>query len=286
MIGVVLLGAASSFFFFMYISPKPVGQTGQTAPSKAGSQPVIVEQNTPAVAVAAASASANPKILAQQEKQKPQKIDGKKAAQQALGQPAAPGEGQVAAAANGQHKAETQKPLAQGHALVQKKARRGGKTGGKAIAASAASSYAKQAKVKKAARAAKMRKRRKSAGYWALLNREEAQLKAQAAGPGKAKLETRKPAQRAGKKAAHAKRQLPAHHIYSLQVGAFASLANARKLTSRLDSEGFKAGILQSKVAGTTMYKVLVGRFDTAAAGDAAARKLSRKGLKAFRHYE
>jgi cell division protein FtsN len=54
----------------------------------------------------------------------------------------------------------------------------------------------------------------------------------------------------------------------SVQAGAFKSLENAQKLTSRLQAAGIRAGVEKGK----TMYRVLVGPYSSEADARAAAR--------------
>jgi cell division protein FtsN len=54
----------------------------------------------------------------------------------------------------------------------------------------------------------------------------------------------------------------------SVQAGAFKSLENARKLTSRLQAAGIRAGVEKGK----TMYRVLVGPYSSESDARAAAR--------------
>jgi cell division protein FtsN len=54
----------------------------------------------------------------------------------------------------------------------------------------------------------------------------------------------------------------------SVQAGAFKSLENAQKLTSRLQAAGIRAGVEKGK----TMYRVLVGPYATEADARAAAQ--------------
>jgi cell division protein FtsN len=54
----------------------------------------------------------------------------------------------------------------------------------------------------------------------------------------------------------------------SVQAGAFKSLENAQKLTSRLQAAGIRAGVEKGK----TMYRVLVGPYASETDARAAAR--------------
>jgi cell division protein FtsN len=53
-----------------------------------------------------------------------------------------------------------------------------------------------------------------------------------------------------------------------VQAGAFKSLENAQKLTSRLQAAGIRAGVEKGK----TMYRVLVGPYSSESDARAAAR--------------
>ncbi len=278
MLAIVLLGAASSFFFFMYMSPKTdIRKEQAAAPVSAENQPVIVEQNTPAVAAAAVNTNTP-------EQQKPLAALNKTVLQQNRKQPFGQKGSQVAAMnhaivvqakPNSQVKPAGPKPVAKNQenqkVLPQKTVQ--APLNKKVVSASAGSAKVRAQK-------------RKSPGYWALLEQEEAQLKAHDSGRGIIK--HGKPAEKAAPKVLTKKRKIPASHgTYSLQVGAFESRVNAQKLTGKLRSEGFKTYVLESRQAGKKpIYKVLVGRFSTPAAGNAAARKLGRDGLKAFHYYE
>ncbi len=292
MLGIVLLGAASSFFFFMYIAPKPGAGIGRAATqSPAENQPVIVEQNTPAVALAASGANMN--TPQQQNAPKSKGIDNGKATGHALAQPAASGKAALASKggpAAAPSKAGAAKPFVQGRALAQNQPIAQKKSRDAGVLPSARQAKAKKTKktkkAKNTAAAARLRsKKKKSAGYWALLEQEEAQLKGQGSKSGKTGREKQKTAQRPEVKG-RGKRLAAGHRFYSLQAGAFASRANARKLTARLDSEGLRARVLEARVAGKTMYKVLVGRFSTPSGDAAAASRLLKDGLKPFRRYE
>ncbi len=301
-LGIVLLGAASSFFFLMYMSPKKPGSGNvQAAPLSSENQPVIVEQNTPSVA-------APPVNSAAPGQQKPQAAN---TAQQNQKQPAARNNSQTAkmgqVEAKGQAKLNPQVKVAGPKAAVQNQKTqilKPAPQNNKVIAASSAGAAEKEKDVKtrplKAAhkalsngkeaassRSAQVRKEHKSPGYWALLEQEEAQMKNRDSDKGKAIEE--KPAKKTG--TIRQKRQKPAkkmtaHRSYSLQAGAFASRVNAEKLSGKLKAEGFKTYVLKSEKAGKPIYKVLVGRFSAPAEGDATARKLEKEGLKTFHYYE
>lgn len=72
-------------------------------------------------------------------------------------------------------------------------------------------------------------------------------------------------------------------NTYSVQVGAFKRLADAKKLEKRLDNNGFNSYILTVKLKKGSLYKVRVGRYDSRAEAEEDASEIKNiKGLDAF----
>ncbi|MDA8089182.1 MAG: SPOR domain-containing protein [Nitrospiraceae bacterium] len=322
MLGIVLLGAVSSFFFFMYMAPKSGhGKvfTQSVTSNPAENQPVIVDQNTPPASAGALVSKPGANIAGQQ---KTTQIQNQIAKNLNTNQNAVkPGQAQTGsqiktAQAASRIKTAGINPVAQGRNItarneiktaqnpkaVIKEVSVTSSTANPAvkdkkaatIKASAVAHKPLGEKVKKVAANAttdgQVKNSRKSAGYWALLDKEEAQMEKQGSGKDNTAKKTGAKASakgHAGKNKNNDKNPLfNARRLYSLQVGAFASRVNADKLSARLKSHGFNSSVQAAKKDGKAIYKVLVGKFSTPAQGKAAAQKLDKEGLKAFHIYE
>jgi rare lipoprotein A len=66
---------------------------------------------------------------------------------------------------------------------------------------------------------------------------------------------------------------------YTLQVGSFAQLENARQLRDRLAGSYPDATIVPSNVKNTTYFRVQVGSFSERTAAEEQARRITRAGL-------
>jgi hypothetical protein len=67
----------------------------------------------------------------------------------------------------------------------------------------------------------------------------------------------------------------------AVQVGAFASETNARKLQSHLAKRGYSASVLFSTDSGYRLFKVRVGRFAKQGEAEEQAKKLRSEGFPA-----
>jgi cell division septation protein DedD len=63
-----------------------------------------------------------------------------------------------------------------------------------------------------------------------------------------------------------------------IQLGSFASRANAEHLARELRGKGFKASVSESSGGGRKLYRVRVGPTSDRAAADALAAKLRALG--------
>ena len=70
--------------------------------------------------------------------------------------------------------------------------------------------------------------------------------------------------------------------IYSIQVGAFSSKANARKMESQFRNTDYGSEISSKDVAGQNYFVVYVGRFDSYEAAHAAKRSLESTRKEVF----
>jgi DedD protein len=64
----------------------------------------------------------------------------------------------------------------------------------------------------------------------------------------------------------------------SVQVGAFKNSGNAERLAQLLSRKGFDARVEKSSVDGSDFYKVQVGRYASRAEADQAASRLKALG--------
>ncbi len=71
----------------------------------------------------------------------------------------------------------------------------------------------------------------------------------------------------------------PAPAGWTVQVGAFSELANARRQADRVDDFGYAASVSPTESAGGTLYRVRVGGFDTEVEAEAARSSLSAHGF-------
>ncbi len=71
---------------------------------------------------------------------------------------------------------------------------------------------------------------------------------------------------------------------FSVQVGAYASEANARKALVELLEKGYEARIVPQKTSsGKMLHRVLVGGYpDRATAGEALVRLASKENIEGF----
>jgi cell division septation protein DedD len=74
----------------------------------------------------------------------------------------------------------------------------------------------------------------------------------------------------------------PSSSFYSIQVGAFASSANAEALVSELKSKSFEEVFIDKADSGKTPYRVRVGRLQTSGAARQLQGKLSDQGFDSF----
>jgi len=76
-------------------------------------------------------------------------------------------------------------------------------------------------------------------------------------------------------------------HFHALQLGVFGTKANAEKLAGRLEARGYNPYIKESKRGSTkTLYRVLVGRFDSPGKGGPTFTKLEKDGFNPIRYSE
>lgn len=67
---------------------------------------------------------------------------------------------------------------------------------------------------------------------------------------------------------------------WSVQVGSFGELANARQLASRVADYGYQAQVSEFRMGGRTMHRVRVGGFDSRDEAEDAASSLSANGFR------
>lgn len=65
---------------------------------------------------------------------------------------------------------------------------------------------------------------------------------------------------------------------YSIQVGAFSSLANAKSLTLKLKAQGYSSYASESSVDNKKIYKARIGGFSSMQEAQSAAKKLRSQG--------
>ncbi len=66
--------------------------------------------------------------------------------------------------------------------------------------------------------------------------------------------------------------------VYSIQVGAFSSLENAKSLTLKLKGDGYSSYVSGSSVENKKIYKVRIGGFSSMQEAQDAAKKLQSRG--------
>ncbi len=66
---------------------------------------------------------------------------------------------------------------------------------------------------------------------------------------------------------------------FSVQVGAFTSLGNARRLKAELARRGYRAQVTQAATQGRTFHRVRVGRFENRAQARDMEGRLKREGF-------
>jgi rare lipoprotein A len=72
---------------------------------------------------------------------------------------------------------------------------------------------------------------------------------------------------------------VPAALDYTLQVGSFSQIENARQLRNRLAASYPDAAIVPFRASETTYFRVQVGNFSERAAAEEQARRLAQAGL-------
>ncbi len=69
--------------------------------------------------------------------------------------------------------------------------------------------------------------------------------------------------------------------VFSVQVGAFETRANAAKLAAELERRGYAAQILEAEMNGKPFHRVRVGSYDDRSQAEHQARELKREGFPA-----
>ena len=64
-----------------------------------------------------------------------------------------------------------------------------------------------------------------------------------------------------------------------MQVGAFASSANAARLRNELERRGFSADVSEMMMHGRVLYRVRVGRYSSRSEAEAEAARLKTQGF-------
>jgi DedD protein len=67
---------------------------------------------------------------------------------------------------------------------------------------------------------------------------------------------------------------------WSVQIGSFGELANARQLASRVADYGYEADVSEFQMGGRTMHRVRVGGFESRDEAEDAASSLSAQGFR------
>jgi len=75
-------------------------------------------------------------------------------------------------------------------------------------------------------------------------------------------------------------------HFYALQLGVFGTKENAQRLAARLESRGYDPYIKESSKGSKTLYRVLVGRFDSPGRSGPTFLKLEKDGFNPIRYSE
>lgn len=102
-------------------------------------------------------------------------------------------------------------------------------------------------------------------------------------GPGTAPVRIEALGYRVSGQGAHRTYHQPASYevgTFSVQIGAFTVVANARRLVARMQSRYGYAGIQQGWIGGRHFYRVRVGKFSTLQAAHSAQNNLERSGFR------
>ncbi len=66
---------------------------------------------------------------------------------------------------------------------------------------------------------------------------------------------------------------------YCVQVGAFSSEQNARRLSGELKKRGYESEVSEGVMQGKTFYRVRVGRFNSRAEAEGELKRLRQEGF-------
>lgn len=69
--------------------------------------------------------------------------------------------------------------------------------------------------------------------------------------------------------------------FFSVQLGYFSSLDNAKKLKRKLEKKGYSLYIIEVRSAGSTFYRVRAGKLSSRAEAKHLANKLKKEGFEA-----